>query len=80
MNPVERVHTAFKPGQPDRVPDDVGLVHLDWSAESGSLADIDANAETIGMEAVDLLVGQLHANEYGVPRREKVVSVSGPYG
>jgi hypothetical protein len=56
----------------------VGLVHLDWSVdESGSLAGIDANAETLGAEAVDLLVGQLHAHEYGIPRREKVVSVSG---
>jgi len=32
-----------------------------------------------GAEAVDLLVGQLHAHEYGIPRREKVVSVSGTY-
>lgn len=62
-----------------RVPDDVGLVHLDWTAESGPLAGIDANAKILGAEAVDLLVGQLHAHEYGIPRREKIVSVSGSW-
>jgi len=60
-----------------KVPDDVGLVHLDWSSESDPLAGIDANAKMLGTEAVDLLVGQLNAHEYGIPRREKIVSVSG---
>jgi LacI family transcriptional regulator len=60
-----------------RVPGEVGLVHLDWSEESGSLAGIDADPEGLGVAAVDLLIGQLHANEYGIPQREKVVSVSG---
>ena len=60
-----------------RVPGDVGLVHLDWSAEHAPLAGIDADAETIGGAAVDLLVGQLHAHEYGIPSREKIVAVSG---
>ena len=60
-----------------RVPDDVGLVHLDWSAECAPLAGIDNDAEAVGAAAVDLLVGQLHAHEYGVPRREKIVAVPG---
>jgi hypothetical protein len=59
------------------VPAELGLVHLDWSEESGSLAGIDADPEGLGVAAVDLLIGQLHANEYGIPRREKIVSVSG---
>ncbi|MEI6232838.1 MAG: LacI family DNA-binding transcriptional regulator [Planctomycetota bacterium] len=60
-----------------RVPKDVGLVHLDWSEEVGPLAGIDTCPEVIGEAAVDLLVGQLHAHEYGIPAREKIVAVHG---
>ena len=59
------------------VPRDVGLVHLDWSDEVAPLAGVDLDAEALGAAAVDLLVGQLHAHEHGVPRREKIVAVSG---
>jgi LacI family transcriptional regulator len=59
------------------VPQDVGLVHLDCSNETGGLSGINAQPEVIGAAAVDLLVGQLHAYEYGIPRREKIISVSG---
>ncbi len=60
-----------------RVPRDLGLVHLDWSAEVAPLAGVDLDVETLGAAAVDLLVGQLHAHEHGIPRREKIVAVSG---
>ncbi|MCX7007733.1 MAG: substrate-binding domain-containing protein, partial [Kiritimatiellaeota bacterium] len=60
-----------------RVPRDLGLVHLDWSAEVAPLAGVDLDVEALGAAAVDLLVGQLHAHEHGVPRREKIVAVSG---
>lgn len=60
-----------------RVPEDIGVVHLDWSEEVKPLAGIDADSEMQGEAAVDMLVGQLHANEYGVPAREKIVAVSG---
>jgi hypothetical protein len=50
---------------------------LDWSKELEPLAGIDADSESLGVAAVDLLVGQLHAYEYGVPKREKIVSVTG---
>ena len=60
-----------------RVPRDLGLVYLDWSAEVAPLAGVDLNVETLGAAAVDLLVGQLHAHEHGIPRREKIVAVSG---
>lgn len=59
------------------VPQDLGLVHLDWSEECAPLAGLDADPEGIGAAAVDLLAGQLQAHEFGVPAREKVVSVSG---
>jgi LacI family transcriptional regulator len=61
----------------ERSPQDVGLVHLDWSPECAPLAGIDSDPDALGVAAIDLLVGQLHANEYGIPRREKVVEVMG---
>lgn len=54
-----------------------GLVHLDWSPEYAPMAGIDSDPEVLGSAAVDLLVGQLHAHEYGIPQREKVVEVMG---
>jgi LacI family transcriptional regulator len=58
-------------------PRDIGLVNLDWSSEHAPMSGIDSDPESLGAAAIDLLVGQLHAHEYGVPRREKVVEVMG---
>ncbi|MEJ1973923.1 MAG: LacI family DNA-binding transcriptional regulator [Lacunisphaera sp.] len=60
-----------------KAPRDIGLVHLDWSPEHAPLTGIDSDPEALGTAAIELLVGQLHAHEYGVPRREKVVEVRG---
>ena len=60
-----------------RVPQDVGLVHLDWSQEVAPLAGLDSDAEVVGEAAVDLLVGQLQANEFGIPKHEKIIAVRG---
>jgi LacI family transcriptional regulator len=68
---------AWLAEQKVRVPRDLGLVHLDWSEEMAPLAGVDLDVEALGAAAVDLLVGQLHAHERGVPRREKIVAVSG---
>jgi LacI family transcriptional regulator len=59
------------------VPDDVGLVHLDWSESLAPLAGLDSDPEALGVAAIDLLVGQLQANEFGIPRHEKIVAVKG---
>ena len=60
-----------------KAPRDIGLVHLDWSPEYAPLTGIDSDPEALGTAAIELLVGQLHAHEYGVPQREKVVEVRG---
>ena len=60
-----------------RVPGEVGLVHLDWSSEQAPLAGLDSDPEAVGEAATDLLVGQLQANEFGVPKHEKIVAVRG---
>jgi LacI family transcriptional regulator len=59
------------------VPQEVGLVHLDWSSQLGSMAGIDSEPEKKGVAAVDLLIGQLQANELGTPKHEKIVAVRG---
>jgi LacI family transcriptional regulator len=60
-----------------RVPADIGLVHLDWAQEVVPLAGLDSDPEILGEAASDLLIGQLQANEYGIPKHEKIVSVRG---
>ena len=60
-----------------QVPADVGLVHLDWSRDVAPLAGLDSDPETVGEAATDLLVGQLQANEFGIPKHEKIVAVRG---
>jgi LacI family transcriptional regulator len=59
------------------VPGDIGLVNIDWSPERAPMTGLDSEPESIGVAAVDLLVGQLHAHEHGVPRHEKIVTIKG---
>lgn len=59
------------------VPSKVGLVHLDWSPGLSSLAGLDSDPESAGEAAIELLIGQLQANEVGLPKREKIVAVRG---
>jgi LacI family transcriptional regulator len=60
-----------------RSPKDIGLAHLDWSPDMKPMAGVDSDPEVLGAAAIDLLVGQLQANETGIPQREKVVEVLG---
>ena len=60
-----------------RVPDDVGFALLDWSPRHAFFAGIDQNTESIGEAAVDLVVGQLHRNERGIPAEAKLVLTAG---
>jgi DNA-binding LacI/PurR family transcriptional regulator len=60
-----------------RVPEDVGFVHLDWSAEKGDMAGVNQCSELIGAAAVDLLIEQLNNNEIGIPERTKTVMIDG---
>jgi DNA-binding LacI/PurR family transcriptional regulator len=47
-------------------PRDIGLVHLDKSSEE-NWAGMKQNNAQIGSAAIDMLIGQLHRNELGVP-------------
>ena len=58
-----------------RVPRDVGLIHLDWTDEMRGWAGMNQNSHLIGAAAVDMLVGQLHRNELGVPSFPKSMMI-----
>ena len=59
------------------IPQDVGLVHLDWSPNLAPMAGLDSDPELLGEAAVDLLIGQLQANELAIPKHEKIIAVRG---
>jgi hypothetical protein len=52
------------------VPGDIGVVHLDKTAEMDS-AGMQQNNRHVGRAAVDMLIGQLHRNEFGIPPFQK---------
>jgi LacI family transcriptional regulator len=58
-----------------KIPDDVGLVHLDRTSNLADWAGMKQNNDLVGMAAVDMLVGQLHRNEFGTPAFTKCMLV-----
>ena len=49
------------------VPDDIGLAQLDKSNDTVAWAGMQQNSELIGRSAIDMVIGQLHRNEFGLP-------------
>jgi LacI family transcriptional regulator len=60
-----------------RVPQDIALVHLARDTAEVPCAGIDQNSELVGAAAVELVVGQLHRNERGLPAFAKCVMIEG---
>jgi len=60
-----------------RVPDDVGYVHFSKSDSPLQFTGIEHHAKLVGAAAVDLVVEQLHRNEYGIPVHPKLVMIEG---
>jgi LacI family transcriptional regulator len=58
------------------VPEDIGLVHLDRSGEFESWAGMQQNSDLIGRSAIDMVIGQLHRNEFGVPAVQKSLLIN----
>lgn len=50
-----------------RVPDDVGLIQLEWRADHGRWAGMDQHNDIVGEAAVEMLVGMVHHGEGSVP-------------
>ena len=58
-----------------RVPEDVGVVHIDWHDGIPHLAGMRQNNRVVGSAGVDLVVGQLQKNESGALEFPQVVHV-----
>ena len=56
-------------------PRDIGLVHLDLTPELHGWSGMHQNNETVGAFAADLVIGQLHRNETGIPDRPKCMMI-----
>ena len=57
------------------VPDEIGLAHLDITEKLAGWSGMKQNSEMIGSAAVDIVVGQLHRNETGIPKSPKCVQI-----
>ena len=53
------------------VPAEIGLAHLDKVPDLRDWAGTQQNNESIGYAAVDMVIGQLHRNEIGIPPFQK---------
>jgi len=59
-----------------RVPDDIGYACLDLTSDS-PYSGIDQLPEDVGRVAVDLVVGQLQNNEFGLPTHARTIQLDG---
>ncbi len=50
-----------------RVPEDMGVIQLEWRASRPEIAGMNQHNDVTGEAAVDLVVSQIHNNEHGVP-------------
>jgi LacI family transcriptional regulator len=50
-----------------RVPQDVGVIQLEWRAHHPEIAGMNQHNDAVGEAAVDMIVGQIHRNEAGIP-------------
>lgn len=60
-----------------RVPDDIGMAHLNLAEDVAGWAGMDPLIPEVAAAAVDLLVGQIHRHEAGSPRVPKITTIIG---
>ena len=58
------------------IPRDIGLAQLDKSHETLEWAGMEQNSELIGRSAIDMVIGQLHRNEIGLPPIQKSMLIN----
>lgn len=49
------------------VPQDVGVIQLEWRASHPEITGMNQHNDAVGEAAVDMVVGQIHRNESGIP-------------
>lgn len=59
------------------IPGQIGLIHLDRTEVHPDWAGMNQNSPYVGAAAIDMLIGQLHRNEMGVPSFAKSAMVQG---
>lgn len=65
-----------------RIPQDIGVAHLHLHAigvTTGEVSGIDQHSQLIAKAAVDLLIGKMEANSYGLPEHPEVVTIAGSW-
>jgi len=50
-----------------RVPQDVGVIQLEWRESHAEVSGMNQHNDTVGEAAVDMVVGQIHHGESGIP-------------
>ncbi len=50
-----------------RVPKDIGVIQLEWRASHAAISGMNQHNDMVGEAAVDMVVGQIHRNETGIP-------------
>ncbi len=61
------------------VPDDVGLVHLDWGPHLREWAGMQQASRTVGAAAADLTILQITNNEVGPPEHPRLVLIESSF-
>lgn len=50
-----------------RIPQDVGVIQLEWRESHAEISGMNQHNDAVGEAAVDMVVGQIHHNESGIP-------------
>jgi len=50
-----------------RVPQDLGVIQLEWRESHAEITGMNQHNDAVGEAAVDMVVGQIHRNETGIP-------------
>ena len=53
--------------RPMRIPEDIGLIQLEWRAARPDIAGMHQHNDVAGEAAVDMVISQIHNNESGIP-------------
>ena len=62
-----------------RVPEEVGVAHLDWSPLQRPLAGVDQRSAAVGAGAVDAVIERVNNSEFGVPAFARTVALPGKW-
>jgi LacI family transcriptional regulator len=62
-----------------RVPEDVGLLHLDWNARLRDWAGMQQNGALVGAAAAELVIDQMAQNVVGVPTHPRLMLIESDF-